>query len=245
MEKAKIIYGDCLRKIKKIKPETIQAVITDPPYCSGGATEASKMDAKGQGLRSHSLKRQGWFEGDNMTSAGISFLLRSVAMEAGRVLRPGGHFLFFADWRMVPILVPAVESANLRYRNLVVWNKMNTGLGHGFRPSHEILLHFCKSKPAFFSRCGSNVISVPRVTKKTHPTEKPVELFRPIIEVVSQEGDTILDPFAGSAPLGEACIKMNRGYIGIEQNKKHFQTAKVRISKTIEQEQTSLFGKGA
>jgi len=126
-----VIHGDCLQLMADMPDGCIDAVITDPPYCSGSVSEASRTAAKGQGLRSENIQRMGWFVGDNMGTAGLVWLIRSMAVEALRLLKGRGSMLIFCDWRMVPNLIPAVESAGFRYQNLIVWDKTHMCASNG------------------------------------------------------------------------------------------------------------------
>jgi site-specific DNA-methyltransferase (adenine-specific) len=117
---SQIIHGDCLQAMMDLPDASIDAIVTDPPYCSGGVSEASRSAAKGQGLRSENITRFGWFIGDNMGTAGFIWLMRSVAFESIRLLKKSGSMLVFCDWRMVPNLAPAIESAGFRYQNMIV-----------------------------------------------------------------------------------------------------------------------------
>ena len=65
--------------------------------------------------------------------------------------------------------------------------------------------------------------------KKTHPTEKPVELNKIFIENSSNEGDVVFDPFMGTGSCGVACKELNRDFIGIEIDERYFKIAKERI----------------
>jgi site-specific DNA-methyltransferase (adenine-specific) len=67
--------------------------------------------------------------------------------------------------------------------------------------------------------------------KRLHPTQKPVALLEYLINTYTNEGDTVLDNCMGSGSTGCACIKTNRKFIGIEKNKKYFETARVRMDK--------------
>lgn len=69
-----------------------------------------------------------------------------------------------------------------------------------------------------------------RNTGKLHPTQKPIDILQRIIETSSNEGDTVLDCFMGSGSTGEACLKTNRNFIGIEQDDKYFEIAYNRIN---------------
>lgn len=239
------IYGDCLTELKKLPPNSIDAVITDPPYCSGGFTESQRMKATSQGISANRLADMAWFENDNMTTAGLIWLLREVILECVRVMKPNGHILIFTDWRMLHNLAPAIESTGVQYRNLVVWDKLYAGMGNGFKPTHELIMHFVKGKAQFFTLNGSNVIRAARVqsNKKEHHTQKPLELLKSLIDVTTREGDTVLDPFFGSGSTGEACLKMGRNCIGIEKNATHYNTAKSRLQRVAEEVNAGLFTK--
>lgn len=230
-----LYLGDC----REILPTlgSVDAVVTDPPYCSGGFNEAGKQAAKGMGLRSETIREIGWFTNDNMTTAGIAWLMGFVASWCYRSLNQGGTLTAFTDWRMVGHLAPAIEAARFRYQNLVVWNKGNAGLGTGFRAQHELAMHFAKGTARYHSFDFGNVITTARVhtSEREHQTEKPVELISTIVEVVSPIGGTILDPFMGSGTTGVACVKLGRRFIGIEIEPKHFDTACRRIEEAYRQ----------
>ena len=225
-----IIHGDCLQVMASLPDASIDAVITDPPYCSGSVSEASRSAAKGQGLRSENLNRFGWFVGDNMGTAGLVFLLRAVAFESIRLLRGSGSLLVFCDWRMVPNLAPAIESAGLRYQNMVIWDKGSMGLGAGFRAQHEVILHFTAGSPEYHDKGLSNVLKCPRIGQgREHQTQKPVNLMEQLIRVVCPPGGIVLDPFGGSGTTGVAAKNLGRDAICIERDAKYVEIANRRI----------------
>lgn len=221
-----IIQGDCLVQLKKIQTESVDAIVTDPPYCSGGYTETGKRF--GKKYRSNNTK---WFDNDNMTSMGLVWLLREVLAESQRVLKPGGSALLFCDWRMYPILAPALESSGMRLQNLIIWNKNYAGLGFGFRSKHELIMQFAKGKPNYYRKDGKNVIDAkkPPTNKRYHPTEKPIDLMTELITVVTPPGGTILDPFAGSGSTLVAAAKGGYQFIGIEKEEEYIKVAKERL----------------
>jgi site-specific DNA-methyltransferase (adenine-specific) len=202
-----------------------------PPYCAGGVGETSRAGSKRQGIRSESAGRFGWFVGDNMGTAGIAFLLRAVAFESTRVLRPSGSLLCFLDWRQVPNVVPAIESAGLRYQNLLVWDKGSMGLGLGFRASHELVAHFSNGSPRYHARDVGNVLRVRRVSRagRDHQTQKPTELLRALLRVVVPPGGTVVDPFCGSGSTLVAAAELGMGSIGFDRDGKHVRRAAERV----------------
>ena len=159
---ATLYLGDCFDVLPTL--EEPASIVMDPPYSSGGFMDASKSSAKGMGVTRSSVKRMGWFDGDNMTTAGMMFLMRSVAGLCLPRLEGGGTLTFFTDWRMVPILAPVMESAGLRYRNLLVWRKPYSGMGVGFRPQHELAVHLCHGTPKYHAKDVGNVLEEKRVS---------------------------------------------------------------------------------
>lgn len=231
----RLILGDCLEVLPEIG--SVDAVVTDPPYCSGGATEASRGRATHQGLRSETMRngRFSWFDGDNMTTAGLVWLLRMVCVRAQVV--DSGSIVAFTDWRMVTSLAPAMESAGYRLRNLLVWDKGHFGAGTGFRPRHEMALHLTKQSPKFYSASVGNVIAGKRVwsAERDHPTQKPLEVMADIIRVVAPDGGTVADPFAGSGSTIVASARLGRAGIGIERDPDYFEVACRRVEDAYRQ----------
>lgn len=224
---------DCLDIMASLPTASFDALITDPPYCSGAATEAGRGGVTHQGLRSETIRggRFAWFSADNMTTSGLVWLMRSVAVEADRLVGDGGSVLAFCDWRMALNIAPAMESGGWRLRNLCIWDKGSFGLGTGFRPQHEMIVHLTKRAPKFHSRSVGNVLSCKRTARagKTHPTEKPVELMGKLVEVSAPPSGAVLDPFMGSGATGVACARLGRAFVGVEKDPRHFDSACRRI----------------
>jgi len=87
----------------------------------------------------------------------------------------------------------------------------------------------------------SILTSLPERNKYKHPTEKPVRLAERILALISNEGDTIYDPFMGSGSFGVACINTGRKYIGSEMKKEYFDIACKRIAEAVKAKQEELF----
>jgi site-specific DNA-methyltransferase (adenine-specific) len=232
MSTAEIIHGDALDVLRGMPDASVDAVVMDPPYCSGGFSEAARRQAKGQGLRSETIRAEGWFASDNMGTSGLMWLMRQTCREANRILRSSGSMIVFTDWRQVVNIVPPIESTGFRYTNCVVWDKGSAGLGAGFRAQHEMALHFTKGSPVYHDRSTGNVIRCPRQNHNTreHQTQKPVAIMASLVRVVAPIAGTVLDPFAGSGSTGVACVETGRSFIGIEREATYVEIARRRIA---------------
>lgn len=233
-----IYHGDCVDIMRSLKEVKLDAIITDPPYCSGGSLESQK-NTKGQGHRSERLRNDvEWFSADNMTTGGLVWLIRTVLVESRRLLNPNRSAFVFTDWRMVPFLAPALESSGLRYRNMIVWDKGSAGLGVGFKPAHEIILEYTNGSTEYGTKTGQNVIRSKRVhtSQREHACQKPSDVMAKLLEVSTMPGTTILDPFMGSGTALMAAKQLGRKSIGIELNEGHCESA----AKRCQQEMTLI-----
>lgn len=230
-----LYLGDCLEIMPGLG--AVDAVVTDPPYSSGGFTQSAISKAKGQGLRSETIKREGWFSGDAMTAAGGAYLLREVARLAFDLTDTKATLTAFTDWRVAALYAPAIESARWRYQNMLVWDKGSAGLGAGFRAQHELALHFSKGAPEYHAATYGNVLKAQRVPSKIreHQCEKPLPLLSQIIETVTGSGEVVLDAFMGAGSTGAACVALGRAFVGIEVDAGYFETACRRVEEAYKQ----------
>lgn len=239
-----VFHGDCLAGLASMPDRSVHAIITDPPYCSGGSSETTRRSANGQGIASERMQsgEVRWFAGDNMTTPGLVWLLRAVAFEAERLLVPGGSLLAFCDWRMWANLAPALESGGLRLQNMVVWDKGSPGLGTGFKPTHELVAHLCNGPGKFHALNGSNVVRFGRVRgeDKDHPTEKPVEVMQALVRVAAPRGGLVVDPFCGSGSTGVAAVREGRRFVGYERDPEYCRVARARLAAAREQRELGI-----
>jgi DNA modification methylase len=228
-----IYHGDALAAMRQFPPSFADLILSDPPYCSGGMTEAQKGAATMQGVKrdSASRGRLPWFAGDNMTTGGLVWLLRSILIEARRVLVPNRSALLFTDWRMVPHLAPALESSGLRYRNMLVWDKGGGGMGRGFKPSYEVVLEYANGTTVYQAKNGSNMLRAARVhaSKREHATQKPLALMRELMRVTLAPGGVVVDPFMGSGSTLVAAVECGARAVGVELDERHCETAVRRV----------------
>lgn len=231
-----IFHGDALQVLAELPDRAFDALLTDPPYCSGGYLEAQK-NTPAQGLRGATVRADDfeWFGSDNLGTAGLAWLLRSMMAETRRLLLPNRSAFVFTDWRMIPIMAPAIESSGLRYRNMLVWDKGNAGLGVGFKPAHELIMEFANGSTEYQVLDGQNVLRFARLSAsaKTHRAEKPVSLVAEIIRVATPLGGAILDPFLGSGSSLFAARKWGRRAVGIDVSEACCEIAATRLAQEV------------
>lgn len=213
--RARLYLGDC-RDILPTLPK-VDAVVTDPPYSSGGFQESGKSSGS-IGTRSGETIAL-----DNLSTRGYMRLIREIFQS----LRGTDEAYVFTDWKMWQTTCDALEDSGFRVRNMLVWDKMQMGMGLPWRNQHE-LIAFGKKRPAKnITGKHGNVLGVRRSGNEHHPTEKPVDLMATLME--NSAAQMILDPFMGSGTTGVAAMKRGKEFIGCEIEPRFFDIACKRI----------------
>ena len=141
--------------------------------------------------------------------------------------REGGSLICFCRADVQQTFRWAIEAAGWIVRSQVIWDKLSHGVGDTaaqFGPRHEVIWFATKGRGFKFpSFRPSSVLPFrrPPNATRTHPTEKPVDLMRHLVESVTRPGDLVLDPFAGSGSTGEACLRAGRRFWGCELDAAH------------------------
>ena len=179
---------------------------------------------------------------DNADQEHVENLMFQLAPEFERVLKPGGHFYVFFGFELYPAIFEAFTKAGMLVNPVpLVWDKGRTTSpfrGYDYSPCYEPIL-FGRKPPKEkrrLTRPGKTIIQVsPDSAKdKIHPFQKPLELLEYFIEQSTNTGDTVLDPFAGSATTLIACKRKARKGIGFEKNNDHYQDAQKALRQTKE-----------
>lgn len=221
----KLYNGDCLEVMKNMPDKSVDCIITDPPYeidnHGGGKTE----------LANRKLVKENHI---GFISKGFDY--DNVFNEFIRICKTP-NFLIFCSNNQVSKIMSWFESHKLK-TTLLIWNKTNpTPLCNGKHLSDVEFVVYVRGKGATFNNSTpfkhkSKVFISPVVSSKNrlHPTQKPIELLTQYIELHSNEGDIILDPFMGSGSTGVACQNTNRNFIGIELDENYFKIAQERLN---------------
>ncbi|AMK10839.1 DNA-methyltransferase [Pseudodesulfovibrio indicus] len=231
---ATMCKGEALSVLKDMDDGSVDAVLTDPPYSSGGLTVGQRQQAPSKKYQSSdALKKFADFPGDNRDQRSFITWATLWLAEAYRVAKPGAPLMMFTDWRQLPAMTDALQAGGWLWRNIVVWDKPTARPAKGeFKRQCEFVLIGSKGKLApATERCLPGVFrhSIVSGGKRQHLTEKPVPLLRDLLQI-SPEGCTILDPFAGSATTAQACLETGRKFIGVELSEVYFDVACARLN---------------
>jgi len=236
-----LYLGDCLDVLRDLPDGSVDAVVTDPPYSSGGLMRSDRMQSvEDKYVQSGTEIVRASFTGDNRDGRAWCYWVALWASEARRVVREGGYFLTFVDWRMLPTATDAIQAAGFVWRGIVAWDK-----GRGSRAPHKgYFRHQCeyvvwgthgRLAPAEHAGPYDGCLSIPVDLKdKHHITGKPTPLLERLVEIVPP-GATVLDPFMGSGTTGVACVQTGRRFIGIEIEKQYYDIAERRIREAQQQ----------
>jgi len=242
----RVHLGDCVELMKGLDSCSVDFIFTDPPYGhnNNNGDLASRWEAVFQGRKEQYNTEAEWRPIAN-DGAEANDLVRAFFAEAERVLKGGsccccccgggGPDPQFARWSLW-----LDEAFNGGFKHMVIWDKGPMGMGHHYRRSYETVLVAQKKGAAckWFadSKDIENIIRpgqfgaskiIPQ--KHQHPTEKPHELAGHFIRLHSQQGDVVLDPFAGSGSTGKAAIIGGRRFLGFEIDPRWCDLANKRI----------------
>jgi site-specific DNA-methyltransferase (adenine-specific) len=209
--------GDSLEILESLEDGCIDVVLTDPPY---GISYVSNRSIFEDSITKRGLLNDGKDEAFDLLDKTCKILQRKTAENA--------HLYFFCSWSVFS----SFESIISKYFNIktpIIWDKGNKGSGdldNDWGNQTEIIIYCVKGKKLVNYRRG-NLISVPRLhsSKMVHPTQKPNELLKQILEVSATNGDFIVDPFMGSGSTIKVANQMGLKSLGIELDKKMFNIA--------------------
>lgn len=202
--KFKISNIDAIQLCKDLPNESVDLIITDPPYES---LEKHRKGGTTTRLKNSKSSSNEWF--DIIPNNKFPELFS----ELYRVLKKNSHFYLFCDQETAFIAKPEAEKVGFKFWKPLVWDKKKIGMGYHYRSRYEFILFFEKGKRKVNNLSIPDIIECSRVFRK-YPTEKPVEVSEVLINQSSQENQVILDPFMGSGSVGEAAIKLKRNFIG-------------------------------
>jgi site-specific DNA-methyltransferase (adenine-specific) len=215
-----ILYcGDCLEILSRFPKESVDLIVTDPPYLISYKTNHRKD-------KNHDFCKP--IKNDDNQE-----LIREFINIAYYMLKMNSAFYSFGSWKTVDFFKAEIEKY-FKLKNIIVWVKNNWSAGDlkaQFGQQYELIFYALKGRRLINGKRLPDVWLFERVSgsKQLHQNEKPIKLLQRIIKVSSNDNELILDPFAGSGSTLVAAHILNRRWIGIEIEEKYCEIAKQRI----------------
>jgi len=232
-----LIKGNCLEAMQNVKDDSVNLIVTDPPYNLGNFMR--NRDTNLKKMRENFFGDAGW---DDLEYDEWSNNMDAFFKESQRILKKGGAMIVFMSLIKMETLIRLAEDNRLYYKTTGIWHKTNP-------MPRNMNLHFINSVEgwAYFinkTRTGTfnnNSMAIhdfiessltPGNEKKYggHPTQKPESVIKHFIELLSKPGDVVMDPFMGSGTTGVVSKRYGRNFIGIELQESYFDVALKRIS---------------
>lgn len=238
-----LVRGESLALLTHLPSASVDAVVTDWPYSSGGqfrgdragrtsekyiGTDARKVDA--------AEDRRVDFEGDTRDQLSFVHWATLVVGECYRVVKPGQILGFWCDWRQLGAAIAGLQAGGAVFRGVWGWDKTEGVRPQRGRPRNQLEFVVWGSKgPMSEDRCGGAVepgvvrCASTLATKRGHQTGKPDAANR-LWARLCEPGGILLDPFAGSASMGDACLDEGRRYLGFEMVERIHGEAHARLT---------------
>lgn len=235
-----LLNEDAFAVLPRLEAGSFDAVVTDPPYSSGGKTVARKQGK--MGVKKY-LFGAGNEEFDDGTRDQFAHHLWTVEWlrQARRVLKEGGWCMVFTDWRQLPLICNAMQCAGFIWQGVNIWHKVNgmPQLGRFFRADEFIVLGTKGEPPGGVKLKGTGAKTYAQMwqgmlspKEKYHATAKPVGLMKHLLQVVPQ-GGRVLDPFAGGGATLAAAHELGLDAVGVELTPNNYAAARARLDTLI------------
>lgn len=215
MNRIELRKGDCLELMKHIEDNSIDLIVTDPPY---------DLDSSTCSVAKSSIKQMSKYLSKDYKDITNGFDINLVFTEFQRISKKFNLFVFCSN-KQISNIMNWGESKGY-FTTLLIWNKYNAPpFANGvWRNDIEFIVHIREKGSIFKGDCKLkgkvkryNLVR----SKYGHPTEKPLKLIEEFINIGSNKDDVVLDCFAGSGTTGEACNNLERNCIMIEKEEKY------------------------
>lgn len=242
-----IYQQDCLATLADIPSNTVDLVITSPPYNKNAYAKPYGDDKSWRNLRGRQIAYDTY--SDDMPAEAYAEWQKKVISECLRVLKPSGS-LFYNHKDVLVCGLAIAPSYIYEFREhlhqTIVWNRKSTLANdpHYSQPITEWIYWLVKDPKGFYfnkqaAAHKQSVWAIPFEVNTAHPAPFPEKLVGNIILSCSKEGDLVFDPFMGSGTTAVVAARFKRAYIGSEISEQYVKMAKKRIEN--ENSQLSLF----
>ena len=243
----KIICGDCIEVMKQIPDNSVDLVVTSPPYNLKNSTGNGMKDGRGGKWANAALQNGYSHYDDNMPHDKYVAWQRKSLEEMMRSIKDTGA-IFYNHKRRVQngLLQDRQDIVNgFPVRQIIIWQRkggLNFNRGY-FLPTYEVIYLIAKKKFALVPKANAygDVWEFTQEMNNPHPAAFPVDLIERIIG--STDAQIILDPFMGSGTTALAAKNLKRKYIGIDISPDYCEMAIRRIDNgaIIKEDELSIF----
>lgn len=221
-----IYQGDMRSYMNGIKDNSVDLIVTDPPYPTTSRGNAGNSG----GMLQKDINRKGKvFENNNIN-------INDWIHRLYRVLKPTGHCYIMTNHKNLQEYLNAIQNAGFYFIKNLIWDKGNKIMGQYYMSQYEYIIFCRKGAGRMINDCGTpDILKVANQKHKHndgsnwHDTEKPVDLMKILVKNSSQKRELILDPFMGVGSTMIAAKELNRDYIGIELDKKYYDITSERL----------------
>ena len=221
-----IYLGDAYQLIKEIEDNSVDLIVTDPPYDIQGIHGAGIMKSRKKGNFSREIEENG-------LDIGMDY---SILDEFIRVLKKINIYIWCNKAMLLPLLKYFVDEKKCSFE-ILLWAKEHPipFCGTHYLVDKEYCLYFWEQGAPVdipFERARTVYVSKNNIQDKKdylHPTIKPIEIIQNLIENSTSRGGVVLDPFLGSGTTALAAKRLGRSYIGFEINETYYKIAKDRL----------------
>ena len=220
----------CFELLASLEDKTVDLVLIDPPYDISRPTNFQSGEETGKDTDRFRISMDFGEWDKNFT--GLEIAIR----ECFRVLKDGGTMICFYDLWKIETLKSYFEAAGFVQIRFIEWIKtnpvpINSKINYLTNSREVAVLGVKKSKPTFHSEYDNGIYRYPICQDKGrfHPTQKPLALIADLINKHSNEGEIVLDCFAGSCTAGVAAVLNNRRFIGCELDAEYYEKAVQRL----------------
>lgn len=232
----KLYNDDCINVMKSLDSDSVDLILTDPPYNLGKFMES--RDTNLRKMRDNFFGAAGW---DDLGYEAWERSMNDFFGESARLLKVGASMVVFMAIIKVETIIRLAESHGMYYKTTGIWHKLNPmprNMNLHFINSTECWVYFTRGKRTGTFNNSGKVIHDFFETAVTsngerrfgkHPTQKPVSLMEDFVRILSNDDDVVLDPFMGSGSTGVAALRKHRRFIGIEISPEYFEMATRRI----------------
>lgn len=235
--KNQLIKGDCLEVMRSFDDDSIDAIVTSPPYNKKGL-KGGKKKIGNQVWKKFNIDYNEY--GDNLSEDDYANWMIEVLNEMKRIIKPNGSIFFNHKPRRhnnkVYLPTDFISKSDLTIYQLIIWNRASSPniRKDVLLPNTEHIYWLVKGKPKTFknnleTEFNSEVWNITPERQGLHPAPFPKKLVENCVLLSTEKNDIVLDPFLGSGTTPFVCKELDRFYVGIDLDEKYIDISRKRL----------------